>query len=111
MATTLAPETAAAFQGVADVFAHDKEVSSSRSGSRFGDRNTLKVRGKIFAMISSKGEFVVKLPATRVFELVRTGTGEAFAPGHGRIMKQWLVVKAGHRYWRQLAIEARTFAD
>lgn len=109
MTTTLEPETAAAFQDVADAFASDKQVSAPQAGTRFGDRHALKVNGKIFAMISSKGEFVVKLPAKRVLELIGAGTGEAFDPGHGRAMKQWLVVGAGNRHWRQLAIEARMF--
>lgn len=105
----VAPETTAAFQDVVDTFAGDQDVSAPGSGSRFGDRYTLKVKGRIFALLSSKGEFVVKLPTARVLELIGDGMGDAFDPGHGRAMKQWLVVKAGHGHWRQMAAEARTF--
>ena len=41
-------------------------------------------------MISSKGQFVAKLPRERVDELVRLGQGEHFDPGHGRKMKEWV---------------------
>jgi hypothetical protein len=61
-------------------------------------------------MMSSKGHFVVKLSKERVSELVRTGRGVAFDPGHGRLMKQWLVVTAGRKSWIPLAREARQLA-
>lgn len=69
----------------------------------------LKVNGKIFAMVSSKGQFVVKLPKVRVDEMVSGGKGERFDPGRGRIMKQWLVVTEGPAAWSALAREARAF--
>lgn len=49
----------------------------------------LKTRGKTFAMIV-KGELVVKLPRQRVDQLVDTGDGKRFDPGHGRLMKEWV---------------------
>ena len=55
--------------------------SSHKKG--FGS-SALCVHDRIFAMISSKGEFVVKLPMDRVDALVASGTGERFTPGHGR---------------------------
>jgi hypothetical protein len=33
----------------------------------------------------------VKLSRTRVDELVSCGAGERFDPGHGRVMKDWIV--------------------
>jgi hypothetical protein len=43
-------------------------------------------------MMSSKGQFVVKLPMERVDELVASGQGEYFDLGHGRLMKEWVVI-------------------
>jgi hypothetical protein len=97
----------AAFLAVVNTFANDPRVTPPGSGNRFGDRRALKVNGRIFAMMSSKGDFVVKLSTERVSELVRAGRGAAFDPGRGRLMKQWLVVTAGHKFWVPLAQEAR----
>jgi len=49
---------------------------------RFGAEG-LKVNGRVFAMLV-KGRRVVKLPATRVSELVEQGRGSHFDPGHAR---------------------------
>jgi hypothetical protein len=35
--------------------------------------------------------------------------GKRFDPGHGRVMKEWLVVRSGPETWLQLAREARQF--
>lgn len=69
----------------------------------------LKVGGKIFAM-AVKGDLVVKLPRERVETLVAAGEGTRFDPGHGRPMKEWLVVPptAGHA-WLLLARESLAF--
>jgi hypothetical protein len=96
-----------AFAMVVDAFAGDREVTRG-GGKGFGSA-ALKVRGKIFAMISSKGEFVAKLPRHRVAELVKAGTGQQFDPGHGRLMKEWVVVKGTRPSWIELAMEARRF--
>jgi len=68
----------------------------------------LKVNGKIFAMFS-KGRFVTKLPKQRVDELVSSDKGERFDPGHGRLMKEWVVVRAARASWIDLAKEAYDF--
>ncbi len=60
-------------------------------------------------MISSKGKFVAKLPKDRVDELVRLGKGEYFDPGHGRLMKEWVVLGSATASWAELAREARRF--
>ena len=75
----------AAFNAVVSAFADDRQVRPPESGGRFGDRRALKVNGKIFAMMSSKGHFVVKLSKERVSEVARAGRGVAFDPGHGRL--------------------------
>ena len=94
------------FALVVNAFADDPQVSPPGTGKGFGS-GALKVNGKIFAMISSKGEFVVKLPEDRVNELVAAGKGSRFDPGRGRVMKGWLVVSADHASWIPLAKEAR----
>lgn len=102
-----AGDSDAAFQAVVDAFAGDREVSRE-AGKGFGS-GTLKVRGKIFAMVSSRGQFVVKLPKARVDTLVAEGLGERFDPGHGRVMKEWLAVTAASASWLDLAMEACRF--
>lgn len=96
-----------AFIKVMNAFAADRQVTHG-GGKGFGS-GSLKVRDKIFAMISSKGEFVVKLPNKRVNELVEGGKGERFDPGHGRLMKEWVVIGPGKSDWIELAREARDF--
>jgi hypothetical protein len=82
-------------------------VGGGRRG--FGE-SALKVGGRIFAMLSSKGGFVVKLPAARVEALVTSGDGRRFDPGHGRLMKEWLEVEpASTQSWLGLAREAMAF--
>jgi len=67
------------------------------------------VNGKIFAMMSSKGKFVLKLSKKRVDELVSSGKGERFDPGHGRVMKEWVVLGDEKADWVELAKEAYDF--
>ena len=71
--------------------------------------SALKVDDRIFAMLSSKGQFVVKLPGPRVDALVASGDGKRFDPGHGRLMKEWIVVRAGKGNRIELANEAYAF--
>lgn len=57
-----------------------------------------------------QGELVVKLPKDRVDQLVSSGAGARFDPGHGRIMKEWISVPARlSRRWSGLAGEALEF--
>ena len=51
----------------------------------------------------------MKLSKKRVDELVSGGKGERFDPGHGRIMKEWLVAGTGRANWVELAKEAYQF--
>jgi len=95
------------FVPVMDAFARERSVSRG-GGKGFGSR-ALKVNGKIFAMMASKGQFVVKLPKDRVGELVAAGKGGYFNPGHGRLMKEWIAVEAGRAAWLGLAREAYHF--
>ncbi len=86
-----------------------KEDGVTYGGKGFGS-SALKVEGRIFAMLSSQGEFVVKLSKARVTELSGRGQGEPFDPGKGRLMKEWLAVSAPPKQWLALAKEALAFA-
>ena len=85
------------------------EQDVEQSGKGFGS-DALKVRGKIFAMLS-QGRLVVKLPRQRVDALVASGDGERFDPRHdGRLMKEWLALAPTSQVeWLSLAREARAF--
>ncbi len=79
------------------------------SGTGFGS-SALKVRGKIFAMLSSDGAFVVKLPRQRVDALIASGEATRFDPGHGRLMKEWIsVAPTDAAQWLPLARDAMRF--
>jgi hypothetical protein len=82
----------------------------TQSGKGFGSSG-LKVHDKVFAMLSSKGEFVVKLPRRRVDELIASGDGWRFDPrGDGRLMKEWIcVAPTSESDWLALAREALEF--
>lgn len=77
-------------------------------GKGFGS-GAMKVKGKIFAMISSKNEFVVKLPRDRVNELVASAVGKRFEPRPGKLMKEWLVLPGEGAEWVEFAKEACGF--
>jgi hypothetical protein len=83
------------------------EKQTGEPGRKFGS-NALKVNGKLFALFT-QGTLVVKLPRDRVVALVASGTGEAFDPGHGRLMKEWLTVTSSTASWIDLAREAHGF--
>jgi hypothetical protein len=81
----------------------------TQEGKGFGS-NALKVDGRIFAMLTPRWEFVVKLPRQRVEELIESGDGLAFDAGKGRPMKEWLVVRpTASLTWSSLAEEALAF--
>lgn len=95
----------AKLRAIAAEYAARKQLGGAR---KFG-ANGLKVNGKLFAMVSSDGKLVVKLPKARVAELVAAGRGEPFDPGHGRLMKEWLSVTSAKLSWVALAREAHAF--
>jgi hypothetical protein len=67
---------------------------------------------KIFAMLTSSAQFVVRLPEQRVDALVAAGRGERFEPSHGQWMKQWLVAGATlEEHWLLLAEESLSFVS
>jgi hypothetical protein len=65
------------------------------------------INDKIFAILSSKEEFVVKLPKARVDELVAAARGTRFELNHGQPMQGWFVAGGGlEEEWLSLAEEA-----
>ncbi len=83
----------------------------TQEGKGFG-ASALRVHGRIFAMLSARSEFVVKLPRRRVEELIESGGGLPFDAGKGRPMKEWLVVPpASPLDWSSIAEEALTFVS
>ncbi len=102
-------QTDAWFTSIVNALAHTKGVTVGSGKKGFGS-SALQVDGKIFAMVSSNGSFVVKLPKDRVELLVSSGAGQRFDPGHGRLMKEWLLVEtASQEEWLSLAQEAMRF--
>jgi hypothetical protein len=96
------------FAAVVAAFLDNPEITPP-SGQGFGSSG-LRVQGRIFAMLSSKGEYVVKLPRQRVAALVAAGAGERYDPGHGRRMQEWLQVDPTSAVdWLELAREALAF--
>ena len=100
---------APAFRRVANAFAN-KPAVTFMEGKGFGSR-ALRVNGKIFAMLSSRGQYVVKLPAARVNALVSSGTGQHFDAGKGKPMREWLAISGRVDLWMSLAKEAYQFVS
>jgi hypothetical protein len=98
------------FAEVVEGFRNAPNVSyGGQAEKRFGS-SALKVNGKIFAMVSSAGEFVVKLPRQRVEALEAAHVGKKFEAGKGRPMKEWLALdQESGEEWLSLATEALHF--
>jgi hypothetical protein len=85
------------------------DVASEVGGKRFGSAGELKINNKIFATLS-KGKLVIKLPQQRVDELIASGKGQRFNPGHGRLMKEWLTLEpTSEKEWFLLEKQAMDF--
>jgi hypothetical protein len=92
------------FLELVGVFAGMPDVSTPTSGRRFGS-GALKTNGKIFAMLAHD-RLVVKLPRSRVDELVEAGDGVRFDANKGNPMKEWFSVDpASSLDWVSLARE------
>lgn len=103
------PSGTSRYAGVVEALGVDSDVAhETRKG--FGS-GALKVNGKIFAMVSSRGQFVVKLPRTRVLQLIAECQGECYDPGHGRIMKEWIAIGPDVEDWIGLAKEAKAYVE
>jgi len=71
----------------------------------------LRVGGEFSSMIDTRnGQLIVKLPASRVHELIDDGLAEPFAPA-GRVFKEWAgVLGDDPDGWTPLIEEAVEFA-
>lgn len=98
------------FAIVAKALLKNPAVTLGSKGEKGFGSSALQLNDKIFAMLSSNGQFVVKLPKERVDSLIASGNGERFDPGHGRLMKQWLAIEpTSDANWLALAREAMEF--
>jgi hypothetical protein len=70
----------------------------------------LRVGKEFLALVDHKGSgLVVKLPKSRVAELIDNGTGRPFAPAK-KVFKEWLSVPTpDRRRWRALLAEGVSF--
>jgi hypothetical protein len=102
----------ALFAKVATILLKNLHVTQPKRKKGFGSSALWIDGGKMFALLSSNNEFVVKLPRERVDELVESGKGVSFDPRrNGKVMKEWIVVKAtSENIWLSLAKEALEFA-
>ena len=99
------------FAEVVATLGKEPGVTFGQPGAKktFG-HTALKVNDKIFAMVSSKGDFVVKLSKARVAALEAAGAGKRFEAVKGTPMKEWLAVDAASSLdWLELAREALSF--
>jgi hypothetical protein len=87
-------QTEAWFGAIVEALAGTPGVTHSKCRGRLFGASALKVHDKIFAMVSSGGEFVVKLPKARVDALAASGVGAHFDANRGRPMKEWLEVRS-----------------
>ncbi len=71
----------------------------------------LRVRGKIFALLSFSGDLMLKLPAARTTELIDAGDAERVEM-RGRAMREWVFVPTEKpELWRPLVAEAFAYLD
>lgn len=99
----------ACYAQLAARLAREPDVSLGNGRKGFGAM-ALQCGGKMFALLSVRGEFVVKLDATRVAALVSQDQGSPFTMG-GRAMREWLVVACeSPAQWDALAREALAHA-
>jgi hypothetical protein len=87
------------------------EDSRIREGTIMGGR-CVRVDGEFLALVDHKESgLVVKLPAGRVDQLVRSGQGQPFAPA-GRVFREWVAVPAANRdLWLNLLREGVAFVS
>lgn len=98
---------AALFESLCDEYAGKTGVTVPDGGSGFGS-NAIKINKSIFAMLVNE-RLVVKLPATRVAELISAGDGVPFDAGKGKPMKEWVGLTVDDDACRNLVAEAMAF--
>jgi len=72
----------------------------------------LRYDGRFFASIDRKtGALLIKLPQTRVAQLIEQGHGQPFAPA-GRTFREWVAIaQPQRRRWNRLIREALAHAQ
>ena len=72
----------------------------------------LRVNGDFFASAErNTGHLIIKLPKTRVQDLIDTEVGEPFAP-NGRRFKEWVLIPSrDEATWLAFMQEARRFVE
>ncbi len=92
----------------AAVAAHHGETWMPSDSAKFG-ANALRVNGKIYAALTRKRHLLLKLPPTRVAELLGDGRAAPMESG-GRVMRGWITLAPGSaELWIPLSNEARRF--
>ena len=100
------------YAAIVEALTGTPNVTLGSPGKKGVGASALCIQGKIFAMLAGGDRLVVKLPRQRVDALIAAGAGEHFDPGHGRLMKEWIVVApAAAGEWLPLAREALAFVD
>ncbi|MGW5195274.1 hypothetical protein ACWEOO_38885 [Kribbella sp. NPDC004138] len=70
----------------------------------------VRLADRFLASYDATNGLVVKLPARRVSELIRAGTGVPFAPA-GKVFREWIAVPTiNPELWHELLDEAVIFA-
>lgn len=72
----------------------------------------LRVRGKVFGLVTHAGHLMVKIPAARADELESTGAATRMIM-RGRVLREWVEMpyEAGDQAWQDLLDEAFTYLD
>jgi hypothetical protein len=95
------------FDPVAERYLGRADVDMGRMFASEG----LRVRGKIFALISFDGQLMLKLPAVRTVALVEDGDATRVEMA-GRSMREWVFVPVERpALWEPLIAEAFAYLD
>ena len=107
--TGMTDDSARRLEALADALSGEPGVELPGTGGprRFGS-TALKVGGSIFAMAVG-GALVLKLPRTRVEDLLADGTGTPFRNGRGAAMREWVALGPDRAADLDLAREALAF--
>jgi hypothetical protein len=91
---------------VDDLREHDDRIEE---GTIMGGR-CARVAGEFLGLVDFKNSgMVVKLPRSRVDELIAQGIGQPFAPA-GKVFREWIAIaKPDRRRWSKLLDEAVAF--
>ena len=103
------------FARVVRELASDRDVRGvlwpSAGPRRFGSES-LRFRGKVFALLYYRRTLVVKLPRSRVEELEAAGVGARWNPARRGPFREWLELDPASTHdWTDLAREALDFAQ